>query len=226
MEGRAQGTVGASLCETVTTQHGRKDERKEVLGVVGNATSAVHSEPQSPASHVSHLLKDNAIKHTGSGETVFRHEALVVKCSPEKRSEDRAGRIELADDTLLHSFPDLGDTNHDGRSEFTHITGAVADRCVGESSGVTVAKGATDEEHQVLEGHLENMRRRQVCEDDFLVANTFLNALIKTGNCDTMVRDEHMRILCWGDLPAATRASCLIEAPLGMPVEPEVYMMQ
>ncbi len=182
LERAAESAVGTSLGETIADQHRAKDEGKEMLGAFGDTAGAVHGETKTAASEGADLGKDNAVKDASKRQLVSGHEGLVVEGTPEEALLNRASGLELGHDTLLDSLPNLGDTDHDGRAELTHVASAVFDGGVGEGAGVTVADGSANEHEQVLEGHFENVGEGEVGENDFSIADAFVDTGEETGN--------------------------------------------
>ncbi len=176
LERAAESAVGTGLGETVADKHRAENEGKEVLGALGDAASTVHGETETATSESANLGKDNAVKDASKWQLISGHEGLVVEGTPEEALLDRAGALELGHDALLDSLPNLGDTDHDGRSELAHVTSAVLDRGVRECAGVAVANGSTNEHEQVLEGHFEDVGEGEVGENNFFVANAFVDA--------------------------------------------------
>ena len=182
LERATQRAVGARFGETVTSQHGGKDQGQKVLGIIGNTAGPVHGETQATTGKLANLLEDNVVEDIGSWELLGGHESLVAKGTPEQVLEERAGLVELGHDTLLDSLPNLRDTNHDGRLQLAHISSAVLDRLIGQGAGVAVSEGATDEENQIFESHLHDVSQGQVGQNTLLIADAFLNAAVKTSN--------------------------------------------
>lgn len=180
LERRAQGAVGTGLSQTVASKHRRENQGDEMLGAGGDTAGTVHGESKAATGKLTDLTENDAVEDASEGQLVSGHERLVAVGAPEEVLKESAAALQFSHDTLADSLPNLGDTDHNRGAELAHITSAVFDGAVGERARVTVSEGSTNVKDQVLQSHLEDVGKREVGENDFLVADTLVDASKKT----------------------------------------------
>lgn len=177
-----ESSHGGGLSESVTVDHWADSEGDEALGVLGDRTTTVQADTESATSSLLQLFENNSIKNASTWKTVGHHSGLQAHSTPEEVLDEWRTAVDLGNDTLLNSLPNGWNTDENGWLELADVTGAVADRGVGEGLWVSVSHGSTPVEAGVLKDELEDVGEWEVCEKSVTWTNVALNNDVDTSD--------------------------------------------
>jgi hypothetical protein len=153
------------------------------LCLLGDGTTTIQTDAQLSTSSLLDFVKDNGIEDSAAWQTRAEKEVLGGVCAPEHVALDCTAGLDFADNALLDGLPDLRHTDENGGLQLANVTGAVADRGVGQGADGAVSQSSSPVEHSVLEDELEDMGSREIGKKNVSGSEVFTDDGIDTSDC-------------------------------------------